>query len=136
TMDILKRLEVLANQCAVKEHQALVRAHRLREQAQDLTIKADLYPDGNGALESAKAMMSDECKRLKALAAKEDAEARKGAIRHSNASRGMLLLGPDETSAQDVYPPDLHDAAIAAGVAFITSERVGPLGETEADPST
>jgi hypothetical protein len=41
-MDILKRLEVLANQCTVKEHRALVRAHRLREQAQDLTIKADL----------------------------------------------------------------------------------------------
>ena len=132
-MDILKRLELLASQCVVNEHEAASRADRLREQVEDLTVTADLFRDDPEAPERARAIVSDEYRRLMAQAAKEDAEARKWAIRHSYARRGMLLLGPDEPSGRDVYPPDLHDAAITAGVASFTPTRVGPLGETEDD---
>ena len=132
-MDILKRLELLASQCVVNEHEAASRADRLREQAEDLTVTADLYRDDPEAPERAKAMVSDEYRRLKALAAKEDAEARKWVIRHSYATKGLIMLGPDELSDPNVYPADLHNAAIGAGVAYITSTRVGPLGETEDD---
>jgi hypothetical protein len=71
--------------------------------------------------------MRDEYKRLMAQAAKEEAEARRWAIRHSYAAKGVLLLGPDELSGRDVYPLDLEPAAIAAGVAYITAERVERL---------
>ena len=132
-MSILERLGTLAAWCAAKGHAAASRADRLREQVEDLTVTADWFRDDPEAPERARAMVSDEYRRLKALAAKEDAEARRWAIRHSYARRGMLLLGPDEPSGRDVYPPDLHDAAITAGVASFTPTRVGPLGETEDD---
>ena len=132
-MDILKRLELLASQCVVNEHEAASRADRLREQVEDLTVTADLFRDDPEAPERARAMVSDEYRRLKALAAKEDAEARRWAIRHSYATKGLLYLGPDELSDPDCYPSDLHNAAIGAGCAFITSKRTGPLGETDDD---
>jgi hypothetical protein len=128
-MDILKRLGLLVSQCVVKEHEAATRADRLREQVDGLTVAADLFRDDPETLEYAKAIVSGEYKRLKALVAKEHAEARRWATRLSYASRGLLLLGPDELSGRDVYPPDLLDAAIGAGVAYITSERVRPLGD-------
>jgi hypothetical protein len=131
-MDILKRLELLANQCAVSQHDCLVRAGKLQEQADSLELHSELYDDPE-MLESAKAIMRDERKKLLDQASKEEQEARLWATRASYASRGMLLLGPDELSGRDVYPPDLHAAAIDAGVAYITPDRVGPLGESEAD---
>jgi hypothetical protein len=132
-MDILKRLELLASQCVVNEHEAASRADRLREQVEDLTVTADLFRDDPEAPERARAIVSDEYRRLMAQAAKEDAEARKWAIRHSYASRGMLYLGPDELNDPDVYPADLYNECIDQNVAFITSERMGPLGESEDD---
>jgi hypothetical protein len=132
TMDIIRRLELLANQCDVSEHECLVRAEKLHEQARNLTIESSLYDADSAELSSAKQIMADEHKRLMAQAAKEEAEAKKFQVR-SYARRGLLYLGPDELNDPDVYEPGLHDAAIAAGVAFITSDRVGPLGESEDD---
>jgi hypothetical protein len=127
-MDVLKRLGLLAAQCVTKEHDAASRADRLRDQVDSLTLAADLFRDDPQVLESAKGMVSDEYKRLKALAAKEYAEARRWATRCSYTIGVMPLLAPDELSARNLYPPDLQDAAIAAGVAGITSERTGRLG--------
>jgi len=132
-MSILERLGWLAAWCAAKGHEAASRADRLREQAEDLTVTADLFRDDPEAPERAKAIVSDESRRLKALAAKEDAEARRWAIRHSYATKGLLYLGPDELNDPDCYPSDLYNAAIGAGCAFITSKRTGPLGETDDD---
>jgi hypothetical protein len=132
-MDIIRRLELLANQCEVSEHECLVRASKLHDQAEALTLNADLYDADSAELSSAKQIMADEHKRLMAQAAKEEAEARKFEVRSSYARRGMLYLGPDELSDPDVYPGDLHNAAIDAGVAFITKDRMGPLGESEDD---
>jgi hypothetical protein len=130
-MGIPKRLGLLASQCLVKELEAATRADRLRDRLEGLTVSVDLFRDDPEALESAKATVSDEYKRLKGLGAKEVAEARRWATRRSYAIRGMLLVSPDKLSGRDDYPQDLHDAAISAGVAYITSERARPLGHDE-----
>jgi hypothetical protein len=133
-MDLLRRLEQLASQCVVGEHEAASRADRLREQAEEAEVDEDLYdPDDEGAIKSAREIMADHRKQLLDRAAKEDAEARKWAVRHSYATRGMLYLGPDELSDPDCYPSDLYNVCINRNVAFITSERMGPLGESEDD---
>jgi hypothetical protein len=67
------------------------------------------------------------------LAAKEQAEAHKWVVRHSYATKGLLYLGPDELNDPDVYPTDLYTACINQNMEFITSERMGPLGESEDD---
>jgi hypothetical protein len=132
-MDILRRLELLANQCEVSEHECLVRAEKLHDQAEALTLNADLYDADSAELASAKQIMADEYRRLQKAAAKEEAEAKKFQVRSSYARRGLLFCGPDELSDPDVYPSDLYNACINQNVAFISSERMGPLGETEDD---
>jgi hypothetical protein len=124
--DISRRLEILASECLVREREAAARAERIREQVEGLTVAVDLLledPQGQAAWE----FLSVEYKHLWALAAKEQAEARRWASRHSYATRGMLPLGPDELSRLDAYPQELQEAAIAAGVAYITTEQVRPL---------
>jgi hypothetical protein len=130
-MDIPKRLGLLALQCLVKEHEAANSADRLREQLEGLTVSVDVLRDDPDAMESARAMVSDEYKRLKALVAKGSAEARRWATWYSFVTRAMLLLGPDELLGRTLYPPDLHEAAIAAGVAYITSGQAGPLSHDD-----
>jgi hypothetical protein len=132
-MDILRRLELLANQCDVSEHECMVKAERLHNQAEALTLDSSLYDADSAELSSAQQIMADQYRLLRAEAAKDEAEARKWHVRSTYARRGMLYLGPDELSGRDVYPPDLHTAAINAGVAFITPDRMGPLGESEDD---
>jgi hypothetical protein len=111
----------------------MVRAEKLHDQAEALTLDANLYDADSAELASAKQIMADQYRQLQAEAAKEEAEAHKWLVRSTYARRGMLYMGPDELSDPDTYPPDLHSAAINAGVAYITQTRMSPLGQSEAD---
>jgi hypothetical protein len=127
-MDIRKRLHLLASGCLLKKQEVAVRSDRIRAELECLTVVVDLFRDDPEVM-AARGFVSDEYKRLWALAAKEQTAARRWASRYSYATNGFLLLSPDELSRGNIYPPELQDAAIAAGVAYVTSEQVGPLGD-------
>jgi hypothetical protein len=127
-MDIRKRLLLLASDCLRKKQEAAMRADQILAEIEDLTVAVDLFRDDPKEL-APWGFLSDEYKGLWALAAKEQAEAKRWATRYSYATRGLLLLGPDEHSRRDIYPRGLQEAAIDAGVAYITSEQDGPLGD-------
>jgi hypothetical protein len=127
-MEIRKRLHLLGSDCLLKKQEAAVRADQIRAEIECLTVSADLFRDDPKELAPWQ-FLSDEYKRLWSLAAKEQAEARRWATRYSYANQGLLLLGLDERSRGDIYPPELQEAAIAAGVAYVTSEWDGPPGD-------
>jgi hypothetical protein len=127
-MDINHRLHLLAADCLLKKQEAVVRADQIRAEIEGLTVAVDLFRDDPEALAPWE-LLSDEYKGLWVLAAKEQTEARRWAKRYSYATHGFLLLGPDELSRGDIYTPELQEAAIAAGVAYVISEQVGPLGD-------
>jgi hypothetical protein len=141
-VDVLASLKLLDKQCRVKAHDHQMKAQRLREEAARLPNDEEVYSgvqfmngprDDEDARRSGRQLRDQERRRLEGLAEKEEAAAERDLARATYAGNGFLLLGPDELADPDTYPAGLYDAAIAAKVAYITSDRVPPLSDVSAE---